>query len=165
MCEQCFTQSLIWKKPVVPGFFLTLAQKDGWYMKKGWFGLLRCNDPDFVFKALPEKDPAWGREEDDSLDASWYEWYLKAHEFGLELMTLIGISAPDDDINTSLTDCYELGVACKEAGWNPEKHPRMHEWLFHTIACHIETEKDVEDVGFTNGEKETPSNPRDLLGA
>jgi len=83
MCEQCCanTQTYILSEEethVFPGIFLVRATEDGMQMKKGDWGLVRCNDPDVFWSKDPEKDPCWDlsdEEVDNSEAGEWVKWF------------------------------------------------------------------------------------------
>jgi hypothetical protein len=54
MCEQCIAMTKLWKEPIIPGWWLVQATRDGDYMKKDEFGIVMINDPSFVFKTIPQ---------------------------------------------------------------------------------------------------------------
>ena len=176
MCDQCECWALLWHNPVVPGFYLIKAQKDGWYIKKDWYGLVDCNDPDFVFSIVPEKDPlysmsaqekeAMGEKNFSQLVDAWEDKYL---EFEAQMTidprccraghNADGTPREPQHRGVDLIVSHKLYQACVDAGWNPEDmekkpHSHIYAWLFHRIACHLEAETLIEDVGYTNKEKE-----------
>lgn len=171
MCEQCTAQVLLWRKPIVPGFGLVKAQIDGHFMRAGWYGLLECNDPSMLFGVEPEKDPYWGMTDNEidkapkELHDQFMDWSEKVEVFEQQLMTHIDQFAIDafnadktpwtsPNKGTDLMTVYALIEACKEAGWDKKQHGSVQRWLLHRIAVHIETEKEIEDVGYVNGDKE-----------
>lgn len=179
MCEQCEAQALMWNGEVVPGYRLIQAQKDGMYMKAGWYGLVECNDPDFIFSANPTKEPCA-----DLSDEAWEQisaemqqaeddWIDKVHEFEHQLTIdpryyetgkkADGTPWKSPYVGVDIRTSYQLYRACLKAGYHPHKHgSNVYAWLFHRIAEHMEQEKIVEDVGYINQEKE--KNPTAMEG-
>lgn len=55
MCEQCCVAALQFGK-VLPGWYLIRARRKGNHMQEGDWGLVRQNDPDFIWTTKPVKD-------------------------------------------------------------------------------------------------------------
>ena len=127
MCEQCMAEAviLIDDKPVIGEFFLVRATKDGGIMKNGEFGLVRWNDPDFIFNVTPEIEPP----DDDTIenDDLYFAWLEKARNFQQHL------SASNAGLNAS----YELVKGCIDAGFKYEIDGIVEYWLFTYLAQFI----------------------------
>lgn len=108
MCLQCMTEAvnvLGKNKELLPAndfdgpWFLMKAVKDHKDWPAGWYGLVRYNDPDFVFKSLPEK----GLEEKDVS-----KWCHLIHDMEEEMRKDVDIMS-----------CYMLVASCIMAGFKP----------------------------------------------
>lgn len=64
MCEGCVAQTTLFGE-VFKKIYLVRATKDGYYMKKGNWGLVIVNDPFFIFEHTPKVT----KEEDDVTDS------------------------------------------------------------------------------------------------
>lgn len=54
MCEQCSAGCKTYNKKIFDKYFLVVATKDGDVMEKGDYGLVVCNDPEFLFENIIE---------------------------------------------------------------------------------------------------------------
>jgi hypothetical protein len=132
MCDQCVAATIGWD--LFPGWGLVKARLDCDSMKAGDWGLLRCNNPDFVWrtpapgpldplfglteeeeKALPESDPRW--------DAS-LKWCHQAHKLNLK---------PPKGQAVYVNAYYELVQGGIQAGYDPDKDGDFSMWLFHRM--------------------------------
>lgn len=124
MCEQCLVNPLYFGE-VLPGWFLIRARRKGNMMEVGDWGMLRCNDPTFVWSTTPKAT----KEEFDGY-----------------------IYLPDDfdeALYMYATHGYDLISAGIEIGYNREEHGRFAQWLFWHLSEHIRnTEPTVEDDEF-----------------
>jgi len=126
MCEGCVADTdLICA--IFQGWYLVRAKKDGHIMKAGDFGLVRCNDPDFIFSAFPALEPhaTLPDEEIGNLPESernkWKDWFCQAQNFDKELKT--------HDV-VDFENVYNLVAAAKENGYSQEKNGWFAGWLF-----------------------------------
>lgn len=103
MCEQCSAATVTYGT-VVPGVILARATAKGLSMEPGDWGLIRCNDPDVIFRGEFVKDPGDG--EDD--DSAFWEAFFRFR----------------DAFRVSPTIGWEIGEAAKSVGWD-----RKEEWL------------------------------------
>ena len=71
MCEQCVARTNSWGE-ILPGFALLRATAEGDQMSKGNWGLVQCNDPDFVWGMTPKPNPFYGVD-DAALDENQQE--------------------------------------------------------------------------------------------
>jgi len=55
MCEQCCAATIFFGE-VFPGWYLVRARRDGHFMKKAQWGLVRQNDPEFYWDITPIDD-------------------------------------------------------------------------------------------------------------
>lgn len=129
MCDQCESEAIIiGDKEVLPGWFLTQAQKDTDIIKKGEYGLVVTNSPSFIFATTPIIDPL------DNLtdhqintlaknDPIWdlnNAWNKAARDFGNSIST-----------NVDMMSVYNLVVAGMKVGYEPGVHGYNFEyWLF-----------------------------------
>lgn len=155
MCEQCVADTdmyLIGKEKSILNnkMFLTRAKKDGNKMKKGDWGLVTCNDPDFIFQTTPEPNPYWGMT-DDQLDQlpeheldALTSWETKTEKFGAELLA----SVLETQHSHYFSNIRKLMDLCKVCEWNPEKIT-LEQWLFHYLGSFLVAAKPV-----TNDEQE-----------
>jgi hypothetical protein len=113
---------------VIGNFFLVRATQDGSMMKTGEFGLLRCNDPDFIFKQMPEVDPDPEGEIEDN--DHFFEWMEKAQNFREQLL----------ELDAGLKASYDLVKGCYDAGYKDEDGC-LEYWLFNYLAQFVKGEK------------------------
>lgn len=52
MCEQCSAGCKTYNKTIFDKYWLVVATHNGTVMEKGDFGLVTCNDPDFLFETI-----------------------------------------------------------------------------------------------------------------
>jgi hypothetical protein len=137
MCEQCVAKTVYYigkdTNEVLPGYILVRATKNGSYMKKGNWGLVRYDNPDFIWSITPVCDPSSGLS-DEQIDAlpkevdKQYEQYEKA------------VKNLRKSLNKGCFDhCVSLGEAMKKSGWKPEKDGFGPYWLCHYIGQFLKT--------------------------
>ena len=115
MCEQCMAKTRVITRNILGEWTLVRATKDGMHMKKGQYGLVRCNDPDFIFDGPIEFDPTYNMTDDEinnmskADDRQWRKfnrWY--------------------DKIETCFNAPFELGyqfvIECKKKGYRSKTH-------------------------------------------
>lgn len=68
MCLQCTVNAKALVRNIIPGYSLMISMKDNAEWPKGWYGLVSCNDPDFVWEQKPLVDP-WVGLTDEQIDA------------------------------------------------------------------------------------------------
>lgn len=147
MCEQCLVNPLMFGE-VLPGWYLMRARRKSSMMEVGDWGLVRCNDPDFVWSTSPIPDPTFGLTDDqiNSLpDGITKEFNLRCDKFEEELYVPAYIG-------------YLLVEAGRKVGYNQEEHGAFAYWLFHYLGHHIMiTEPDLsEQDPFPDLDKELP---------
>lgn len=127
MCEQCMAETIDIGE-IVPGWFLCRATQDGWMMKAGDYGLIQCNDPDFIipakFKPIPDSTFNMSDEEINNLptDGIFTDGFFDLFEDILPYL------------RGSLSTCGSLYEACKEDGYNVKEHGICIEmWLIHKM--------------------------------
>ena len=120
MCLQCLTKAVTVKKDILPGYILKKARLDyvgqgnspSWL--KGQFGLIKMNNPDFVW-TNPGVNPIDGltdRQINSIEESKWkraVEWMKKVE--------IIEKNFKDEPMI-----CYEFIRACKKAGYRPARH-------------------------------------------
>lgn len=120
MCMQCLTKSKIIIEDPIPGYLLTQATVGIEEWPEGYYGLVRCNDPDFVWKMKPRAEPP------DSSHDDWVVWAKEAEEF-------------DECLDTDPMTGWALVETCKKAGYDPEKYGyRVGFWLFGKLGEELE---------------------------
>lgn len=121
MCLQCEAKAKIIKRDILPGYSLMISRSNHPDWPVGHYGLVRCNDPDFVFKEKPVADPGKGvnldLEKNSKIYAAWEIW-----------------AAETESMETKFTCSPELGhalyKACLKAGWRPKRDGlRLMYWL------------------------------------
>jgi hypothetical protein len=143
MCEQCNAETVMYVKPntnyVLPGYFLVRATKDGRIMKKDDWGLVQCNDPDFIWSITPVCDPDDGLSDEqvDELpdDKNRYTSYWSAAKNLSKALNL-----------GSFDNCVRLGEAMKKAGWVSWDVGYGTYWLCNHIAKFLKTANVVKDI-------------------
>src|SRR5581483_2364777 len=132
MCEQCMAETKTYGE-VLPRWWLVQATKNGHEMKAGDFGLVVCNDPDYIWpeNLAPRKDPSFGMTDEefdnmtDETGVAWDEFNDYVEQFSKYL-------------NSDPLTGWMLVNAAKEAGWSRETHGFLTGWLFHRMAVVIE---------------------------
>ena len=138
MCEQCAAATVTFVSPdnenVLPGYSLVRATIDGNQMKKYDWGLVVCNDPDYIWTITPVCDPHDGLSDEqidampDCFDNDNYKDFEKA---ALHLRTKLDAGDFDNAIR--------LGEAMKKAGYNYEEDGTGCWWLCNHIAKFLKT--------------------------
>lgn len=141
MCLQCLVDPYYFGE-IAPGWKLIRARKNDHKdheMKAGDWGLLRSNDPDFIWSVYPLHIAQF----DTATDEEFFIYSKALEEFENSLK------------NSSLNTFVNLVNACK---YNEKEH--FVEWLFNHLAQYIETAKPIfeEDSLF-------PSNPVILMNS
>lgn len=145
MCEQCVAKTKMYVLPgqpeeVLPGYFLVRATQDGHEMKANEWGLVRCNDPDFIFAVTPEPFAFWGMS-DEELDKlpdheqdSISEWETLSATFGKQTLA----SILERQYREYFETIDQLRLACVAKGWKAEDSS-MERWLFHYLGTYLLT--------------------------
>jgi hypothetical protein len=133
MCEQCSAQTKTYGE-VVPGWWLVQATKEGNMMKPDDFGLVACNDPDFIWPLAlaPQKDPAFDMTEEEfdnmteDVGKAWddFQDYTEKLSEHFSCDPIVGYSL--------MQGVYQAGYSRKEYGYN------YMGWLSHRMAVVIE---------------------------
>lgn len=131
MCMQCTADAVLVKADVLPGYSLYQSRQKvrGW--PKGYYGLVKSNDPLFVFKGPIMDDPCKGLTEDD-LDVMMeypdgYDKYEKA-------------AKQVSNIKLYPLQAHEFIEACKSFGYSPEDHgTEFGFWFINHLAETIRT--------------------------
>jgi len=137
------------EEPVLPGYFLVRATKDGWIMQKGDWGLVRQNDPDYWWSLTPVEDPLHGLT-DEQIDArgevATDELFDNAvRELGMALdgRTPRMLAATSD--YPRFSDAVRLNEAVTKAGYDSKEHGGLEYWLCHYLAVFLKTAKEIPD--------------------
>lgn len=132
MCEQCAAKTLLVGE-ISKGFCLVKATRDGFEMKRGDYGIVRCNDPDIIFpeSLKPFPDPSFEKEGDDS-------------ELSMKFIDLV------EEFSKYLIGNLDFGhdfyMSCEESGYEPGKHGYIDWWIVHRIGELVcKFDKYVED--------------------
>jgi hypothetical protein len=129
MCDQCLTNSLYFGE-VLPGYQLIRARRKSDMMNVGDWGLVICNDPDYVWSSVPVMDPTSGMT-DDQMKQYFAEDSSRSVFF-----------TPDEFIDAlygSPNQGYSLVKAAMSIGYNFEEHGQFDYWLFDHIARYLLT--------------------------
>lgn len=125
MCEQCSANTVTLGE-VFPGWDLVRATQDGNFMKKGDFGLVTSNDPDYYWKEEPKLNPCFLMNHEEFINYEGEDW----DEFD-ELCEKIS-----KQFNNNPATGYYLTKTMIENGLDPNnKQPlAFFQWLVHKIA-------------------------------
>lgn len=156
MCEQCVAETTLYVGPgdadVLPGFGLVRATKDGWLMKKGDWGLVHVNDPDYWWSPTPVEDPLDGLsdEEIDKLPPEAFKTddYDTATEKIDDALSGRSPSMLEKDCHAypRFEDAARLYDAAKQAGYDRARDGRFAAWLCHRLAIFLKTAKAYEHL-------------------
>lgn len=131
MCMQCSAGAKLVKENVLPGYSLYQSTKDTAEWPLGWFGLVRCNDPAFVFKGPLRQDPCEGLTEDD-LDV------MPEHPEGYDEFESVAQELSGVQFARPY-QAYEFIAACLNSGYDPKVHGYEHGfWLANHLAKQID---------------------------
>lgn len=115
MCLECVTEAETLIEDIIPGYRLTVAMKDAEDWPKGYYGLVRGNDPDFVWPPDDYIDPFSGMTDEEieaadekAPDPRWQEWYDFASF----------IARIRDRFNTHPIIGWHFINACQECGYD-----------------------------------------------
>jgi len=108
MCLCCTVKARIIKRDILPGYNLMISMVgcDDW--PKGYYGLQRYNDPDFIWKLKVEIEP-------DRKFRLWQKWADDCTEMEKSFVC-------DPEIG------YYLYKACLKSGYSPKKDG--FRWIF-----------------------------------
>lgn len=139
MCEQCVAKTEMYlttdsTPPIAGAYWLVRATVDGSEMKKDDWGLVTCNDPDFVFTTTPWPNPFFHTSDEEvdmveELDPVFGKlldkWDEDVEKFAKEM------SKHTRDY-WALNSFGELTINCLKAGM-PQDTRRVANWLFQHI--------------------------------
>lgn len=132
MCTQCSAHAVVVKRDVLPGITLMRATKDTKHWPLDWFGLVKFNDPMFVFKGPLRLDPCHGLSEDD------LDW-MPEHPEGYDEYATLAEELTNVKLD-SLVATHEFVQACLDAGYHPKEHGyKLGYWLGHHLAQQLES--------------------------
>jgi len=116
MCLQCSTKSYTLKTDIIPGYFLMRGRihHDDW--PKGYYALVRRDDPDYIWENKPIPEP----QKYKGWYSKWKKWAKLAEEFEKCL-----VSCPELG--------YDLQKACMRVGYRPKTSGRLGYWLFNHL--------------------------------
>lgn len=126
MCEMCQAKTESYLSPI-PGWTLVRATVDGDMMKAGEWGLVRSNDPEFIWSTSPWSEPPENSNKDRE-DA----WFDDAIKFNDEL-----VSNPEVG--------YNIVSASLKVGFNPVEQ-RFGFWLFGFLGQWVENHKPIPNT-------------------
>lgn len=130
MCEQCCA-STICIGELVPGWFLVLATKDGAVMKAGNYGLLRINDPDFIFTVKPVKDKFYHLSDEEINHLPLVDFLSNTRKLGEVHYSIY------DSLKCSPEIGYKLYCSCIKTGYK-EDDDTLEYWLINKMGQMIE---------------------------
>ena len=114
MCLQCLAKARLVKKDILPGYFLMVSTQNAPGWPKSHYGLVRCNDPDFVWEGRPSPDPYHGLS-DHGIESSPKNIHEAFHKWSKM------VEKTEEAFHGSAMDCYRFVDACKKAGYRPER--------------------------------------------
>ncbi len=112
MCLQCITDSATLIPDVLPGYRLQIARTDHPDWPKGYLGLVRSNDPDFVWPYSPIVDPEFTDDEEMNALKPGCPELIAWDRFAGH----VEICQPH--FKTDPATGYYFVNACESAGWN-----------------------------------------------
>jgi hypothetical protein len=107
----------------LPGWHLMRARKSGSGILAGQWGLVRVNDPDFVWHDTPTPDPFDGLTDEQINDAS-EELKEADRDFGNGAVAFGSTLKVDPEVG------YDLVVAAEAVGFDREEDGSISFWLF-----------------------------------
>jgi hypothetical protein len=123
MCDQCLAETIMFnnEEKVLPDFYLVQATKDGGSLQANDYGLVRCNDPSFVFSVEPELNP----DPNDTFenDKEFERWIDKTTQFENQLMES---ASGMKDVALLVAGCYQMGYTDSDGS--------LEQWLFNYLA-------------------------------
>jgi len=135
MCEQCCAKTEDYGE-IFPGWYLVRATVNGMEMLTGQWGLVRTNDPEFIWTDDPtpigdlnERCDKLGDEDegtpeyDEAFDA-WFAWMNKAKDFGKFFQV-------DPDMG------WRLVEEGRKVGYEPSAKP-FYEWFYDYLGVWIQ---------------------------
>lgn len=137
MCLQCLTKAKIIVQDVLPGYGLVKAMvgHDDW--PKGFYGLVRCNDPDFIWEGRPLIDPLFNMPGKQINSLQKNSRLLRQNRDFFDL-----VEKMEPQFEVSPESGYFLYKACKKDGYNEKKHGyRLLCWLVHHMALKMKRRK------------------------
>jgi hypothetical protein len=143
MCLQCNCDAISYGE-VLPGWALMRARKDDYgdspEWKTGEWGLVRINDPDYIWSGDLLKNPMldWT---DDQIDSCEDDAVIAAENKFVDCW----LNLHDNLVGNA--ECgYELCLAAISVGWNKET-TRLPEWLMDRMANWVETHSSIDNDG------------------
>lgn len=130
MCMQCSTNAVEVARDVIPGYTLYQATKGHRNWPVGWYGLVLCNDPEFVFSGPLNLNPEWnyppGEAPEEVYGSIAFELFNEGlHMFKQELQKSGALT---------LSRMYPLLTAMDKGGYaEVAEHYTPEDWLYHRI--------------------------------
>lgn len=128
MCLQCAVNAVSYGE-VLPGWYLARATNDRapeeW--PKDHWGLIRINDPDFVWESTPTVDPYHGMTDNEINSAAAADISCRDDKYHADVNMFEEALVCDPETG------YKLVEAAKAAGWDSWRHGRFAWWLFHRM--------------------------------
>ena len=152
MCLQCTVEAENLGL-VLPDWHLMRSTKDHPRWPIGHWGLVRSNDPDFVWSSEPTPDPLHGVPDDQ-----WEEWF--AANAGTAAYERTMSREPADFSAAFVCEPsvgWDLVRACITLGYDPEESGDFRQWLFSWIGIRIRDGFLEEPQPGTAGEDGTPA--------
>jgi hypothetical protein len=136
MCLQCSAKSISYGT-ALEGFVLQRATEDAWdEWKKDQFGLVECNDPTFVFRVAPMREP-YGGLSDDEVDAVPLDSPLHAQQ---DAFYKVGRQFREDLCASLNPDgIHRLIESGRKQGYDRDQHGSFEFWLSDFLAKFLET--------------------------
>lgn len=153
MCLQCLTKpDRYGNDKFLDTYAVMRATKDPYEgsshneWPKGTLALVFCNDPDFVFRVDPIKDPSFGLS-DETIDGIYADSIRKGpHKIASDLHFDSAQSLNEDVLSVdSLRLVTTLVLAAAASGYDSKKDGGLEHWLCHKLAEFIETRKVYKD--------------------
>jgi hypothetical protein len=154
MCTQCCVDAQFFLlnpdgsvddyKDLLPGWALFRATRDGAAMKAGQWGLVQCNDPDFVWDDAPIPDPCHGLSDDE------YENELKNKEVSELDREFIDRAQRFDrklvESTAAVDSVWRLVESGRKMGYDPDTGGTFAYWLFHRMGVWVRDHQPISHV-------------------
>jgi hypothetical protein len=133
MCLQCVTEAETVLDDPILGYILMVAKRDSEEWPAGHYGLVKCNDPDFIWEGKPLLDPLEGMDDDaiDALADDSEEWagYERFMDFVEKIRPVF---------NTDPYTGHQFVRACEASGYKWKQDGDVVMWFIDHIARKME---------------------------